>query len=172
MFMACDVLRNSVSSIGDISRISERTATIFFTERSITSSADGKAATGLVLASMVFRDGVACGIKYEMGSQAVELVGVDLKSGNQVVSVRQTGYEAPEACVEPSWCENCVTVRIQDGNKFGIWRVDVRAGKIAQKTSIQCYGRFGNYGEVSAVWQGPYQALWAFENRKFVRSAP
>jgi len=126
----------------------------------------GKTATGLVLSSMTFVDGKPYGIKYEMGATSVTLVGMDPQSGNEIMNVKEGGYGDPEAYVEPSWSKGCVTVRIQDGNKFEIWQVDVKAKKIVQKTRIEGYGRLGEYGDASAVWQGPYQALWAFENRK------
>jgi hypothetical protein len=126
----------------------------------------GKAATGLVLSSMTFIDGKAYGIKYQMGATSVELVGMDPQSGNQVMKVKEGGFGDPEAYVEPSWSKGCVTVRIQDGNKFEVWQVDVNAKKIVQKTQIEGYGRLGEYGDASFVAQGPYQALWAFEKRK------
>jgi hypothetical protein len=126
----------------------------------------GKAATGLVLSSMAFVGGNVYGIKYEMGASSVNLVGMDPQSGNEVMKVSQKGYDDPEAYVEPSWSKNCVTVRIQDGNKFEVWQVDVKAKKLVQKTALEGYGRLGEYGDASAVWQGPYQALWAFEKRK------
>jgi hypothetical protein len=59
-----------------------------------------------------------------------------------------------------------VTVRIQDGNKFEIWQVDVAAKKIVQKVRVEGYGRLGEYGDASMVWQGPYHAVWAFDKRK------
>jgi hypothetical protein len=34
---------------------------------------------------------------------------------------------------------------------------------------LEGYGRLGEYGDVSAVWQGPYQAIWGFENRKLTK---
>ncbi|MFO7899276.1 MAG: PQQ-binding-like beta-propeller repeat protein, partial [Planctomycetota bacterium] len=126
-----------------------------------------RAATGLVLSSMTFLDGKVYGIKYQMGTTSVELVGMDPASGEQVMKVKESGYDAPEACVEPSWSEECVVVRIQDGNRFELWQVDVKAGKIVQRLALKGYGRLGEYGDVSMVWQGPYQAIWAFDSRKF-----
>jgi hypothetical protein len=126
----------------------------------------GKAATGLVLSSMTFVDGNVYGIRYRMGESSVHLVGMDPKSGNEIMRVSRKGYGEPEAYVEPSWSKDCVTVRIQDGNRFEIWQVNVKAKKLVQMTAIEGYGRLGEYGDASAVWQGPYQALWAFEKRK------
>jgi hypothetical protein len=125
-----------------------------------------KAATGLVLGSIEFVDGIAYGVKYEMGATTVTLVGMDPKSGNEVMKIREKGYEEPEAYVEPSWSRNCVNVRIQDCNRFEVWQVDVKAKKIVQKLCLEGYGRMGEYGDASVAWQGPYQAIWAFENRK------
>ncbi|MFC1672196.1 hypothetical protein ACFL01_03570, partial [Planctomycetota bacterium] len=125
----------------------------------------GKAATGLVLSSMTFVNGKAYGIKYEMGSTSVTLIGMDPGSGNEIMQVKEGGYGDPEAYVESSWSKNCITVRVQDGNKFEVWQVDVNAKKIVQKIDIEGYGRLGEYGDASALWQGPYHALWAFENR-------
>jgi outer membrane protein assembly factor BamB len=129
-------------------------------------AAGGKAATGLVLSSMAFVDGNVYGIKYEMGASSVNLVGMDPASGNQLMRVSEKGYDDPEAYVEPSWSKGCVAVKIQDGNKFEVWQVDVKSKKIVQKLRLEGYGRLGEYGDASAVWQGPYQAIWAFENRK------
>ncbi len=126
----------------------------------------GKAATGLVLSSMVFVDGTAYGIKYEMGASTVTLVGLDPKTGNETMSIREKGYDDAEAYVEPSWSKGCVAVRIQDGNKFEVWQVDVKAKKLVKKIRLEGYGRLGEYGDASAVWQGPYQAIWAYEKRK------
>ena len=69
--------------------------------------------------------------------------------------------------MEPSLSKNCVTARVQDGNKFEIWTVDVAAKKIAQKLQLAGYGRLGEYGEASAAWQGPYSAIWTYEKRRF-----
>ncbi len=126
----------------------------------------GKAATGLVLSSMTFVNGKPYGIKYEMSSTMVTLVGMDPVSGNELLKVQQKGFSDPEAYVEPSWSKDCVVVRIQDGNKFELWQVDVKAKKIVQRIQQEGYGRLGNYGDASAVWQGPYMCLWAFEKRK------
>ena len=128
----------------------------------------GKAATGLVLSSMVFVDGKAYGIKYEMGSSSVCVVGMDPASGNEIMRVEQSGYQDPEAYVEKSWSEGCVAVRVQDGNKFEVWQVDVKGKKLVRRVQLTGYGRLGEYGDVSAAWQGPYQALWAFEKRRVV----
>jgi hypothetical protein len=131
----------------------------------------GKAATGLVLSSMTFLDGKVYGVKYQMGATSVELVGMDPKSGNQIMSVKVKGYGDPEAYVEPSWSEGCVTVRVQDGNKFEVWQVDVKAKKLAQQLKAKGYGRLGEYGDASAVWQGPYHAIWTFESRLLTTKA-
>jgi hypothetical protein len=133
--------------------------------------AEGKAATGLVLSSMTFVGGKAYGISYQMGATSIALVGMDPASGNQIMRVRQTGYEAPEAYVEPSWSKDCVVVRVQDNNRFELWQVNVKTKKIVTKLQLKGYGRLGEYGDVSAVWQGPYHALWAFENRKLTTAA-
>jgi hypothetical protein len=133
-------------------------------------AATGKAATGLVFSSMTFTGGKAYGIRYQMGASTIELVGMDPKSGNKVMSISQKDYGEPEAYVEPSWSRDCLVVRVQDGNRFEVWQVDVNAGKIVQKLSLEGYGRLGDYGDVSACWQGPRLALWAFEKRKI--SAP
>jgi hypothetical protein len=114
---------------------------------------------------MVFVDGIPYGIKYEMGATTISLIGMDPKSGNEVMKVAQKGYDTPEAYVEPSWSKNCLTVRVQDGNKFEVWQVDVKAKKIVQKLTMEGYGRLGEYGDASAVWQGPYHAIWTFEKR-------
>jgi hypothetical protein len=126
----------------------------------------GKAATGLVFSSMTFVDGRVYGVKYMMGATSIELVGMDPKTGNQIMSVKERGYGDPEAYVEPSWSKGCVTVRIQDGNKFEVWQVDVNAKKIVQKFRTEGYGRLGEYGDASMAWQGPYHAIWAFDKRK------
>jgi hypothetical protein len=149
----------------------------FEKERGEEEQPGAKAATGLVLGSMEFVDGIAYGVKYEMGATTVTLVGMDPKSGNEVMKIREKGYEDPEAYVEPSWSKGCVNVRIQDGNKFEIWQVDVKApstgsgqaGKLVQKTRLEGYGRLGEYGDASAVWQGPYQVVWAFDKRKITK---
>ena len=90
-------------------------------------------ATGLLLGSMTFLDGIAYGIKYEMGSTSVELVGMDPATGKQVMSLKEGGFEAPEAYVEPSWSKGCVVVRIQDGDKFELWQVDVNKKQLVQR---------------------------------------
>lgn len=133
---------------------------------------EGKAATGLVLGSMVFVDGRAYGIRYEMGATSVTLVGMDPATGNETMRVEQMGYQAPEAYVETSWSQDAVAVRVQDENKFEVWQVDVKNGKLLRRMQLEGHGRLGEYGEVSAVWQGPYQALWAFANRKVVIGKP
>lgn len=136
-----------------------------------TAATEGAAkSTGLVFGSMVFVAGNAYGVRYEMGSTTVALVGMDSASGNEIMRVEEKGYEEPEAFVEPSWSKNCVTVRIQDGNKFEVWQVDVVAKKLVQRLQCQGYGRLGEYGETSAIWQGPYSAIWTYEKR--VISAP
>lgn len=127
--------------------------------------------TGLVLSSMVFINGTAYGIKYEMSSTAVILVGMDPVSGNETMRVEMKGYTEPEAYVEPSWSKDCVTVRIQDGNKFEVWQVDVQTKKIVQQLQLQGYGRLGEYGEASALWQGPYSGIWTYEKHKFTAPA-
>jgi hypothetical protein len=127
--------------------------------------------TGLVLSSMVFINGTAYGIKYEMGSTTVALVGMDPASGDETMRIEQKGYTEPEAYVEPSWSKNCVTVRIQDGNKFEVWLVDVSSKKLVQRLQFEGYGRLGEYGESSAIWQGPYSAIWTYEKRKFTSPA-
>jgi outer membrane protein assembly factor BamB len=132
----------------------------------------GKAAVGLVLSSMQFVDGTVYGIRYRMGSTDVDLVGMDPGSGNELMSVKRGGYESPEAYVEPSWSKDCVVVRIQDGNRFELWQVDVKQKKIVQRMQLEGYGRLGEYGDVSAVWQGPHLALWSFETRKFTTPPP
>jgi hypothetical protein len=141
----------------------------FEKERGSEEDPGAKAATGLVLGSMEFVDGIAYGVKYEMGATTVTLVGMDPKSGNEVMKIREKGYEEPEAYVEPSWSKGCVNVRIQDGNKFEVWQVDVKAKKLVQKTRLEGYGRLGEYGDASAVWQGPYQVVWAFATRKITK---
>jgi hypothetical protein len=60
-------------------------------------------------------------------------------------------------------------VRIQDGNKFQVWQVDVKEKKIVQKLEAEGYGRLGEYGDASMAWQGPHLAIWAFEKRRFTR---
>jgi outer membrane protein assembly factor BamB len=131
--------------------------------------AGGKAATGLILSSMVFIDGKVYGIKYQMGATSVALVGMDPMTGKEIMQVKSRGYDEPEAYVEPSWSKNCVVVRIQDGNKFQVWQVDVKEKKIVQKLETEGYGRLGEYGDASMTWQGPHLALWTFEKRKFTR---
>ncbi|MBA4387774.1 MAG: hypothetical protein C0404_07325, partial [Verrucomicrobia bacterium] len=132
------------------------------------SAAEGAAkATGLLLSSMVFIDGKVYGIKYEMGATAVMVVGMDPASGNEIMRVETKGYTEPEAYIEPSLSKNCVTVRVQDGNKFEIWQVDVAEKKIVQRLQMPGYGRLGEYGEASALWQGPYSVIWTYEKRKF-----
>jgi hypothetical protein len=125
----------------------------------------GKAAVGLVLTSMTFLDGKAYGIRRQSGATTVDLVGMDPKTGNQLLKVSEGGYEYPEAYVEPSWSKGCVTVRIQAGNKFELWQVDVKGKKRVRRLAQAGYGRLGRYGEVSMAWQGPYQAIWAFAKR-------
>ena len=127
---------------------------------------DGKEVTGLILGSMVFLGGKAYGIRYEMGSAVVSLVGMDPATGNEVMRIEQKGYTEPEAYVEASASKDCVAVRVQDGNRFEVWQVDVAAQKLVQKLSMEGYGRLGEYGEASAVWQGPYLAVWTHEKRK------
>jgi hypothetical protein len=131
-------------------------------------AAEGAAkSTGLVLSSMTFRDGIAYGIRYEMGATGVALVGMDPVTGNEILRVEQKGYAEPEAWVEPSWSTNCVAVRVQDGNAFDLWQVDVKTQKRVQHLQAPGYGRLGEYGETSAVWQGPHFVLWSYENRFF-----
>jgi outer membrane protein assembly factor BamB len=131
-------------------------------------AAEGTKATGLVLSSMVFVGGKVYGIKYEMGGGSVILVGMDPDTGNELMRVEQKGYSDPEAYVEQSWSKNCVVVRIQDGNKFELWHVDVGSGKMIHRLQLEGYGRLGEYGDVSAIWQGPYLGLWAYEKRKYL----
>jgi hypothetical protein len=126
----------------------------------------GKAATGLILSSMTFVGGTAFGVKYEMNAANVTLVGMDPKTGNQVLEVTEKGYSAPEAYVEASLSKDCVVVRIQDGNNFELWQVDVKAKKAVQKLKLGGYGRLGEYGDASMGWQGPHLALWTYEKRK------
>jgi outer membrane protein assembly factor BamB len=130
--------------------------------------AGGKATTGLVLSSMAFVEGKVYGVKYEVGASTVSLVGMDPVSGNEIMKVEQSGYQDPEAYVERCWSRDCVTVRVQDGNKFEVWQVDVKGKKLARKLQLAGYGRLGEYGDMSAAWQGPYQALWGFEKRRLV----
>ncbi len=125
----------------------------------------GKVATGLVLSSMTFLKGTVYGVKYEMSSSVVTIVGMDPNSGKMTMQVSEKGFEDPEVLVEPSLSKNCIVVRIQDGNKFHLWQIDVITKKIVQKLSSEGYGRLGEYGDASMVWQGPYLALWTFENR-------
>ncbi|MFC1672034.1 PQQ-binding-like beta-propeller repeat protein [Planctomycetota bacterium] len=134
-------------------------------------AAGGKASTGLLLSSMTFLDGTVYGIRYMMGTTGVELVGMDPVSGNEIVSVKEKGYGEPEAYVGPSWSKDCVTVRVQDGNKFEVWQVDVKQKKIVQKLHLEGYGRLGEYGDASIAFQGPYHAIWAFSNRKLTTPA-
>jgi hypothetical protein len=117
---------------------------------------------------MVFVGGKVYGIKYEMGGGSVILVGMDPDTGNELMRVEQKGYSDPEAYVEQSWSKNCVVVRIQDGNKFELWHVDVGSGKMIHRLQLEGYGRLGEYGDVSAIWQGPYLGLWAYEKRKYL----
>jgi hypothetical protein len=133
--------------------------------------AEGKAATGLVLGSMTFLNGKAYGISYQMGATTIALVGMDPASGNEVMRVRQQNYQSPEAYVEPSWSKDCVVVRVQDGNAFELWQVNVKTKKLVKKLRLRGYGRLGEYGDVSAVWQGPYHALWGFESRTLTTAA-
>jgi hypothetical protein len=65
-------------------------------------------------------------------------------------------------------------VRVQDGNRFELWQVDVKKKALARKLVLTGYGRLGEYGDVSAAAQGPHLALWAHELHKFVAapSAP
>jgi hypothetical protein len=125
----------------------------------------GRAATGLVLTSMQFIGGEVYGIKYQMGGTSVVLVGMDPASGNEIMNVGEKGFSDPEAYVEPSWSAGCVNVRIQDGNRFELWQVDVKAKKIVQRLKLEGYGRLGEYGDCSMAWQGPYHAIWAFDKR-------
>jgi hypothetical protein len=116
---------------------------------------------------MTFLGGKVYGIKYEMGGAAVVLVGMDPGTGNELMRVEEKGFTEPEAYVERSWSKNCVVVRIQDGNKYELWQVDVAAQKRVQRLQMEGYGRLGEYGDASAVWQGPRLALWTHEKRKF-----
>jgi hypothetical protein len=127
----------------------------------------GKEATGLVLGSMVFLEGKAYGIRYEMSSSSVVLVGMDPATGNELMKVEQKGYTDPEAYAEASPSKGCVTVRVQDGHRFEVWQVDVVAGKLVQKLELSGFGRLGEYGGASAVWQGPHLAVWTHEKRKY-----
>jgi hypothetical protein len=127
----------------------------------------GKEATGLVLGSMTFVGGKAYGIRYEMGSSSVILVGMDPATGNELIRVEQKGYTDPEAYVEASPSKGCVVVRVQDGHRFEVWQVDVAGGKLVQKLSMNGFGRLGEYGGASAVWQGPQLAIWTYEKRKY-----
>jgi hypothetical protein len=115
---------------------------------------------------MAFLSGRAYGIRYEMGSSVVAVVGLDPATGNEVMRVEQKGYTDPEAYVEASASKDCVAVRVQDGNRFEVWQVDVAAQKLVQKLSMEGHGRLGEYGEASALWQGPYLAVWTHEKRK------
>jgi hypothetical protein len=128
---------------------------------------EGKEATGLLLGSMTFLGGKVYGIRYEMGSSAVALVGMDPATGNELMRVEQKGYTDPEAYVEASASKDCVTVRVQDGGRFEVWQVDVAGGKLVQKVVQGGNGRLGEYGEASAVWQGPHLAIWAYEKRRY-----
>ena len=116
---------------------------------------------------MTFVDGVAYGIRYEMGATSVEVVGMDPATGNQVMSVKESGYQSPIASVERSWSGNGVVVRIQNGNRFELWQVDVKSKKRVQRLTLEGYGQLGEYGETSAAWQGPYLALWAHVKHAF-----
>jgi hypothetical protein len=115
---------------------------------------------------MVFLDGKVYGIHYEMSPSVVTLVGMDPATGNEVMRIEQKGYTDPEAYVEPSASKDCVVVRVQDGNRIEVWQVDVASKKLVQKLSMEGYGRLGEYGEASAVWQGPYLGVWTHEKRK------
>jgi hypothetical protein len=92
---------------------------------------------------------------------------MDPVTGNELMRVEEKGYTDAEAYVERSWSKDCVVVRIQDGNKFEVWQVDVAAKKRVQRLRMEGYGRLGEYGDVSAVWQGPNLAMWTYEKRKF-----
>jgi hypothetical protein len=129
-----------------------------------------KGSTGLIMGSMTFIGGKVYGIRYEMATSSVVFVGMDPASGNEIMRVEEKNYTAPEAYVEPSRSKDCAVVRIQDGNKFEIWQVDVTAKKVVQKLKMEGFGRFGEYGEASAVWQGPYLALWTYEKRLLTSS--
>jgi hypothetical protein len=134
-------------------------------------ASEGKEATGLVLGSMVFLGGKAYGIRYEMGSSSVVLVGMDPATGNELMRVEQKGYTDPEAYVEASPSKDCVVVRVQDGHKFEVWQVDVVGKKLVQKLSLEGFGRLGEYGGASAVWQGPHLGIWTHEKRKYTAAA-
>ena len=127
--------------------------------------------TGLVLSSMTFLNGTAYGIRYAQEPSTVALVGMDPATGNELMRVEQKGFTDPEAYATGSWSKDCVVVRIQDGNKFELWQVDVAGKKQAQRLQMEGYGRLGEYGDVSAVWQGPNLALWAHEKRLFASPA-
>lgn len=139
--------------------------------KKIEGAVEGKELTG-VLGSMVFVGGKVYGIRYEMGSSTVALVGMDPETGNELMRVEQKGYEDPEAYVEPSASENCVVVRVQAGNRYEVWQVDVAAGKLVQKLSVAGHGRLGQYGDVSAVWQGPHLAIWTHPSRHYTAPNP
>ncbi len=132
---------------------------------------EGKELTG-VLGSMVFVGGKVYGIRYEMGSSTVALVGMDPETGNELMRVEQKGYEDPEAYVEPSASENCVVVRVQAANRYEVWQVDVAAEKLVQKLSVTGHGRLGEYGDVSAVWQGPHLVIWTHARRYYTAPNP
>jgi hypothetical protein len=102
-----------------------------------------------------------------VGSTAVTVVGMDPKTGNPVMEVKVSGYDAPEAYMEPSWSKDCVAVRVQDGNKFEVWQVDVKQKKLVRQLKLEGYGRLGEYGDVSAVWQGPHLGLWTLKKRAY-----
>jgi hypothetical protein len=127
---------------------------------------EGRAATGLVFGSMTFVEGTVYGVKYETSPSSVTLVGMDPRTGNQLMEVADKDYSSPEAYVEPSLSKDCVVVRIQDGNNFELWQVDVKGIKAGQKLKLTGYGRLGEYGDTSMGWQGPHLALWAYERRK------
>jgi outer membrane protein assembly factor BamB/tetratricopeptide (TPR) repeat protein len=133
-------------------------------------AAEGAKPTFLLLSSMVFVKGKVYGIRYEMETKSVALVGMDPVTGDEIMRVEEKGYTEPEAYAEVSASEDCVTVRVQDGTRFEVWQVDVAEKKLVQKLVLKGYGRLGEYGEASAVWQGPHLAIWAQERRAFTAS--
>ena len=116
-------------------------------------------------------DGKTYGVKYEMNAATISIVGVDGESGNQVMALTpEKGYEDPEVTLENSLSKGCVTVRVQDRNKFEVWQVDATGkGRLVRKLDLVGYGRLGGYGDASLGGQGPYQCVWTYEKRKLAR---
>ncbi|MCX7806500.1 MAG: PQQ-like beta-propeller repeat protein, partial [Planctomycetota bacterium] len=112
-----------------------------------------------VIYSAVFDEKNIYGLHHEPDIKSVTVIGLDRRSGREVLFWRKAGYEEPEILMDDEMHGRHLAIRVRDKQNFAVILFNVDARKVDAELKATGSGSFGNYGEVSYAVQGRYAGL-------------